>query len=72
MWSFLRKNLTLSAGTTCSRVDYLGAAADFVRQHPEIVQHYVTHTFPIADAQRAFQQASTPREGQLKVTLAMQ
>jgi threonine dehydrogenase-like Zn-dependent dehydrogenase len=71
MWDFLRKNLTLVSGVTpfAVRQRVLRAAQEYLRRHPELVDHYVTSVFPYAEAQGAFEVASTPARGRLKVVI---
>jgi L-iditol 2-dehydrogenase len=68
---FLRKNLTLRSGVTLTRGHYIDVASEYLTAHPELVDAYVTHTFDVTDVQKAFDQASRPTRGQLKVTLNM-
>ncbi|MGJ3507973.1 zinc-binding dehydrogenase [Enemella sp. A6] len=69
MKTWLRRNLTVWSGTTRNRSRALQDAAEYLAEHPELVEHYVTHSFDVHDVQPAFDTASIPRTGQLKVTL---
>ena len=71
MWDFLRKNLTLVSGATpfSVRQRVLREAEDYLHRHPELVDHYVTTVFSLDQAQRAFEVASTPAPGRLKVVI---
>lgn len=69
MHTFFRKDLTLLAGTTKDRQRVLAAAQGYLRDHPSIVEAYVTDRLPMARVQDAFNLAAAPRAGQLKVVL---
>lgn len=71
LYRFLRKSLTLSAGTTKSRRQYLEIAREHLKSNPLLAGPYVTHTFDVADAQRAYETAIVPAPGRLKVTVRM-
>jgi threonine dehydrogenase-like Zn-dependent dehydrogenase len=70
MNGFLRKNLTLRAGGAADRRASLAEASAYLLDHQELAEIYVTHTFPFARAQQAFELASRPAPGRLKVSLA--
>ncbi len=69
--AFFRKSLTLVAGTTRNRAHYLREAVAYAGEHPDLLTNYITHTFDVADVQQAFETASRPAPGRLKVTLRM-
>ncbi|GGM46431.1 zinc-binding dehydrogenase [Dactylosporangium sucinum] len=69
MHTFFRKDLTLRAGTTKDRQRVLRLAQRYLRDHPSIVDAYVTDRLPMARAQEAYERAAAPRAGQLKVVL---
>ena len=72
MTAFLRKQLTLSAGTTVERRRYLLEALVYLNEYPQLADQYVTHVVPINKVQRAYEMACRPAPGQLKITLDMQ
>ena len=41
----------------------------YLAKHPELREIYVTNVFAVANAQQAFELASTPAMGRLKVVL---
>ena len=67
--AFLRKNLTFMSGGTMQRRRMLRAADDYLRAHPSLAEHYMTDVYPATQAQAAFEVASLPRPGRLKVAL---
>jgi L-iditol 2-dehydrogenase len=69
--SLMDKNLTLRAGRTPSaeRREALRHAVKYVERYPELLASYVTHVLPVAEAQAAFEMASRPAQGQLKIIL---
>jgi L-iditol 2-dehydrogenase len=71
MRTFLRKNLTLISGGTLDRRRMLTAADAYLRAHPDLAEGYVTDVYPAAAAQEAFERASVPARGRLKVVLEM-
>ncbi|TFV57011.1 alcohol dehydrogenase [Geodermatophilus sp. DF01-2] len=66
---FLRKNLTLRSGVTLERRRVLARAEHYLREHPGLAEQYVTHVFPVAEAQSAYEHAISPRSGQIKVVV---
>ena len=66
----LRKNLTLRSGVTVERRRVLALAEQYLREHPELAECYVSHVFPVSDAQSAFEHAVRPAPGQVKVVVA--
>ncbi|WP_327010499.1 zinc-binding dehydrogenase [Dactylosporangium sp. NBC_01737] len=69
MHTFFRKDLTLRAGTTKDRQRVLRLAQQYLREHPSILDAYVTDRLPMTRAQDAYARAAAPRAGQLKVVL---
>lgn len=69
MQKFFRKHLTLASGVVTDRRRCLEQADEYLRRFPGLHKRYVTHTFPMNEAQHAFQVASTPAVGRLKVQL---
>jgi L-iditol 2-dehydrogenase len=66
---FFRKDATLLAGITRDRRQSLAIARDYLVEHREMLDAYITDVFPIADAQAAFELAVKPTAGRLKVVL---
>jgi threonine dehydrogenase-like Zn-dependent dehydrogenase len=66
---FFRKDATLLAGVTQERRRSLAAARDYLVEHREMLDAYVTDVFPVAEAQAAFELAAKPTAGRLKVVL---
>jgi L-iditol 2-dehydrogenase len=66
---FFRKDATLLAGITQDRRRSLAAARDYLVEHREMLDAYVTDVFPVAEAQAAFELAVKPTAGRLKVVL---
>lgn len=71
MRTMLRNNLTLKSGVTLQRRRVLQDADVFAAAHPELLGNYVTHTFGIEDAQAAFELASRPTAGRVKIVIAV-
>ncbi|MBB2990032.1 threonine dehydrogenase-like Zn-dependent dehydrogenase [Mycolicibacterium iranicum] len=69
MRTMLRNNLTLKSGVTMERRRMLGEADAFAGQHPGLLDHYLTHTFPADDVQAAFELASRPAPGRIKIAI---
>lgn len=69
MRAFFRKNLTLIAGITLDRRRMLLRADKYLRRHPTLAPQYVTHTFGMDQAQRAFDLATDPQPGRVKIVL---
>jgi threonine dehydrogenase-like Zn-dependent dehydrogenase len=67
--TMLRNNLTLKSGVTLERRRVLAAADYFARTHPELLNNYLTHTFSVADVQQAFDLASRPTPGRIKIAI---
>ena len=66
---FFRKDLTLLAGVTQDRRRSLEAAREYLVEHREMLDAYITDVFPVAEAQAAFELAVRPTAGRLKVVL---
>ncbi|KUI28240.1 alcohol dehydrogenase [Mycobacterium sp. IS-1496] len=69
MRMMLRNNLTLKSGVTLERRRMLTAAGDFVREHPDLLPTYVTHTFGVDDVQAAFELACRPTPDRVKIAI---
>jgi threonine dehydrogenase-like Zn-dependent dehydrogenase len=69
MRTMLRNNLTLKSGVTLDRRRVLRKAGDFVRANPGLLGSYLTHTFGVEDVQAAFELASRPSPGRIKIAL---
>jgi L-iditol 2-dehydrogenase len=67
--AFFRKHLTLLAGATTDRRDALAQAAEYLREHRDLLAPYITDVLPVARAQEAFELAVRPAPGRLKVVL---
>ena len=68
--TMLRNNLTLKSGVTLERRRMLAAADAFAREHPDLLPNYLTHTFGVDDVQGAFELASRPAPGRIKIAIA--
>ncbi|MGE5696139.1 MAG: zinc-binding dehydrogenase [Candidatus Sericytochromatia bacterium] len=69
MRAMLRKNLTLKSGVTLDRQRVLRRAGAFAREHPELLPNYLTHTFPVADVQAAFELSCQPVPERVKIAI---
>lgn len=69
MRTLLRNNLTLKSGVTLDRRRVLTAAAEFAQDHPDLLPRYLTHTFVAEQAQQAFELASRPSPGRVKIAI---
>nr|BFE57765.1 zinc-binding dehydrogenase [Dactylosporangium thailandense] len=69
MHTFFRKDLTLRAGTTKDRPRVLRLAQQYLRDHPALLDAYVTDRLPMTRVQEAYDRAAAPRPGQLKVVV---
>ncbi|WP_124394121.1 zinc-binding dehydrogenase [Rhodococcus wratislaviensis] len=72
MQKLFRKKLTMAGGVIGDRRNALQRADDYLKLYPELHKTYVTHTFPMRSAQAAFETASTPAKGRLKVQLTVE
>jgi L-iditol 2-dehydrogenase len=68
--TMLRNNLTLKSGVTLDRRRMLATAGEFARAHQGLLTDYLTHTFPVTEAQSAFELASRPTPGRVKIAIA--
>ena len=66
---FFRKDATLLGGVTQDRRRSLAAARDYLVDHGDMLDAYITDVFPVAEAQAAFELAVKPTAGRLKVVL---
>jgi L-iditol 2-dehydrogenase len=64
-----RKNATLVAGVTLDRRRSLELARDYLLEHRELLDPYITNVVPVAEAQAAFDLAVKPTAGRIKVVL---
>lgn len=55
---------------TLERRRVLREADEFAGAHPDLLGNYVTHTFGTDDAQAAFELASRPMTGRVKIVIA--
>lgn len=69
MRTMLRNNLTLKSGVTLDRQRVLRRADEFAREHPDLLPSYVTHTFGSDEVQAAFELASRPVPGRVKIAI---
>jgi threonine dehydrogenase-like Zn-dependent dehydrogenase len=69
MLTFLRKDARMTSGVTRQRRMWLARANSYLRESSELPRTYITHEFPMSQAQRAFELAIAPAAGQLKVIL---
>lgn len=69
MRTMLRNNLTLKSGVTLDRRRVLDRAGAFAREHPGLLERYLTHTFPAGDVQSAFELACRPVPGRIKIAI---
>lgn len=69
MRTMLRNNLTLTSGVTRDRRRVLELANKFAAEHPELLSDYVTHVFGRDDVQAAFELASRPAPGRVKIAI---
>lgn len=69
MRTMLRNNLTLKSGVTLERRRVLEKADGFARDHPGLLERYLTHTFRADDVQAAFELACRPEPGRIKIAV---
>lgn len=69
--TMMDKSLTLRTGRTAreDRRPALRLAESYIARHPDLPETYVTHVLPVTEAQTAFEMASRPAPGQLKIVL---
>jgi L-iditol 2-dehydrogenase len=68
---FLRKQLTLKAGSTLSRHHALEVAVEHLNANDFLPERYVTHVFDVEYVQGAYDTAILPAQGRLKVAVRM-
>jgi L-iditol 2-dehydrogenase len=54
---------------TLERRRVLAKAAAFAKDHPDLLTAYLTHTFGVDDVQSAFELASRPTPGRVKIAI---
>ncbi|KWX64255.1 zinc-binding dehydrogenase [Mycobacterium sp. NAZ190054] len=69
MRTMLRNNLTLKSGVTIERRRVLAKADGFARDHPGLLERYLTHTFGVDEVPAAFDLASRPVPGRIKIAI---
>ena len=69
MVAFLRKNLTLMAGTATTRRTYLERAQRYLGRHPSLARSLVTLVTSVTNAQSAYLASCHPTPSQLKTIL---
>lgn len=69
MRTMLRNNLTLKSGVTIERRRVLAKADAFAQEHPGLLTRYLTHTFGVDEAPAAFELASRPVPGRIKIAI---
>lgn len=72
MEAMIRKHLTLMSGGTLDRRRVLAEADAYLRRHPELVDVLITHRFPVAEVQQAYDLAFRSPGDRLKVVVSMQ
>jgi threonine dehydrogenase-like Zn-dependent dehydrogenase len=72
MEAMIRKHLTLMSGGTLDRRRVLGDADAYLRRHPELVDVLITHRFPVAEVQQAYDLAFRSPGDRLKVVVSME
>ncbi|WP_211355155.1 zinc-binding dehydrogenase [Blastococcus colisei] len=71
MEAMIRKNLTLMSGGAMDRRRLLADAHDHLARHPDLVDVLVTHRFPVAEVQQAYDLAFRSPGERLKVVVSM-
>lgn len=69
MERLVRKHLTLMAGGTLERPRMLAEAGEYLARYPSLVDDTVTHVFGVEQIQQAYDCASRPVPGRLKVAI---
>jgi L-iditol 2-dehydrogenase len=64
-----RKNASLTSGITSDWRRFLRDALEYLERHPDLPGSYITHEFSPVEAQRAYECASRPAAGRLKVVV---
>jgi threonine dehydrogenase-like Zn-dependent dehydrogenase len=67
--TMLRNNLTLKSGVTLDRRRVLKAAHEYAREHPDLLNNYLTHTFGVDEVQAAFELACRPTPEHIKIAI---
>ena len=62
----------MTSGVTTDWRRFLGQAVDYLEKYPDLPAAYITHEFDVTEAQRAFECASWPAVGRLKVALVVE
>lgn len=65
----VRRNLTLTGGTTQDRSTHLASATTWLEAHADLARDLVTDVFTLEDVQAAFERASDPDPARLKVVI---
>jgi threonine dehydrogenase-like Zn-dependent dehydrogenase len=71
MEAMIRKHLTLMSGGTLDRRRMLADADAYLRRHPELADVLITHRFPVAEVQQAYDLAFRSTGDRLKIVLSM-
>ena len=71
MESLMRRNVTLVGGVTRDRARSLCRADDFLAARPTLYRDLVTHEFDRTRVQQAFETATRPARGRLKVVILL-
>ena len=71
-FDMFRKNASLTSGVTRDWRRFLRDALVYLEHHRELPEAYITHEFAVRDAQKAFECASVPAVGRLKVALVVE
>ena len=66
---FFRKNATMYGSHTDDWRPHLHRGQAYLLENPQLPDDYITHVFPIDDAQEAYRLYSLPAVGRLKVSL---
>lgn len=71
MEAMLRKNLTLMSGGAVDRRRLLADAHEHLVRHPDLVDVLITHRFPVAEVQQAYDLVFRSPGDRLKVVVSM-
>lgn len=71
MESMIRKHLTLLSGGTLERRRVLAEADEYLRRFPQLVDVLISHRFPVAEVQQAYDLAFRSPGDRLKVVVTM-
>jgi threonine dehydrogenase-like Zn-dependent dehydrogenase len=69
--AFFRKHVTLLAGAAEDRHNSLAIARDYLREHQQLLEPYITEVLPVEQAQEAFDRAVRPMPGQGKIVMTV-